>query len=49
MGWMNLLDELSGLYKDSELGRGQVIEQHEFAKRLKGILTDHAVDQKLLW
>ena len=31
-GWMNLLDELSGLYKDSELGGGQVIKQHKFAR-----------------
>lgn len=47
-GWMALIKELSEIYKESELGAGQDFEEHHFASRLKGLLTDHAPDQLLL-
>lgn len=45
---MALIDEIAELYKNSPLGEGIAFERHHFAARLKGLLTDHANDQKRL-
>lgn len=48
-GWMALITQIFGVYKDSPLGEWAVVSVVDFASKIKGVSTDHAEDQKNLF
>ena len=47
-GWMDMINDAIGLYKDSPMGKRAKISLQDFASKIKGVSTDHVEDQKKL-
>lgn len=47
-GWINVLDTCCDLLNRSPLGRSSHLSSRSIALKLRGVLTDHAADQKRL-
>jgi hypothetical protein len=48
-GWITMIKDIFGIYKDSPMGQRAVIDLFDFASKIKGLSTDHAEDQKKLF
>ena len=47
-GWMDMIGDAIGLYKDNHVGKNTVLNIQDIASKIKGVSTDHAEDQKKL-